>query len=179
MAVPGHAPERCHGARDGFLRYFHEVWDQSLPVAVKPCPIDAGAELTLTDADTLDRAMALARRVRELNPEAPFVVACEEGLSEIRIERSVRHLVKSWAVILFTDPESDRELRCWGGSAGLEIPETLFKSLDQGGVAGVLTTRRGAGMVQAVTRGAETRRTTTAQAVFFALSSLLYGRLSV
>lgn len=155
----------------------------------------------MTDSDTLTAARDLVRLARQEQPETFFIVACEEGLSEIGVEdpsaggtsagrtsagRTVRHLVKSWAVVdMRSGGHPLSYVQSWGSSGGVQIPESVLGAVDEATVGSrprsppiFPSTRRGQGLVQAITGNIENRRSTAEQAVFYALCSLFYGRLS-
>ena len=145
----------------------------------------------MTDSDTLTAARDLVRLARQEQPETFFVVACEEGLSEIGVEdpsagRTIRHLVKSWAVIdMRSSGHPLSYVQSWGSSGGVQIPESVLGAVDEATIGSrprsppiFPSTRRGQGLVQAITGNIENRRSTAEQAVFYALCSLFYGRLS-
>ncbi len=216
VAVRGHAPEKSLGVRDGFLRYLHDVLQDAPPLTVRIHQVEGKPELPMTDSDSLTAARELVRLTRQEQPETFFVVACEEGLSEVVVEgpsagrtsagrtsagrtsagrtsagrtsagRTVRHLVKSWAVVdLQTGGQPSAYEQAWGCSGGVQIPDSVLGTVSDSPV-GFRTgpspvfpsTRRGQGLVQAITGNLENRRSTTGQAVFYALCSLFYGRLS-
>ena len=176
VATSGHAPEKCFGARDAFLRYAHEILDRdTLPVTVQPCIVEIPNELSYTDGDTLAGARQRVEAARAAHPGATFVVSAEEGLGEIGTGQESSHIVKTWAVVQVAGLDPSGPLEAWGCSGGLQIPTSLF---DHSSIAGTPTTRRGGGMVKSVTRGAESRRTHASTAIFLALCSLLFGRVA-
>ena len=198
VAVRGHSPEKSLGVRDGFLRYLHDVLEKDPPLTVRLLQLEGRPELPMTDSETLDAARDLVGIARQQEPGTLFIVACEEGLSEISAGRTsadrtsagrtsaghsdIRHVVQSWAVIDMLGSDEDAAPiyeQAWGSSGGVQIPDSVLHAAGRPGHPLVFpSTRRGRGMVQAITGNAENRRTTSSQAVFLALCSLLYPRFS-
>ena len=173
IAVAGQLPDRLLGVRDGFLRYFRERHPHVGPVRVVPHAQSDAVVTPIPLSD--DEILALARnRALELKTVTKtahaFYVAAETGLVTMRSCDQQRHFVRTWAVVLGLGEES------WGASGAVQLPESLIQGLDQEVIPFAIPgTRRGGGMMSSLTGGLETRRTSTALAIFYALSSLTYG----
>lgn len=175
VSVAGAAAPQLLGVRDGFLRYFRDTLGRQLSVAVVPQQVPvAPSGLPVSD----EEALALVRRrlgeiERRVGDEYDFVVASEGGLHAVEVDGRTRFFVRSWSAIRCPVGEA------FGGSGSIELPERLVSGLDSPGEPrSVLGTRRGGGMISALTAGAEDRRRATAEAVFHALSTLFYGLLA-
>ena len=174
VAVGGDLPDKLLGVRDGFLRYFRDGLEKSVPVAVVPRPQDeAHTPLPVSDADILTLARQRARQLDRLYGEAfAFHVGSEAGLLAFEADGQTHYFVRSWTVILGIGEET------WGSSGSVQLPDRLIDGLDQDDLPfAVPGTRRSGGMVSSLTGALETRRSTTALATFNALSTLMYGRL--
>lgn len=179
MAFAGTAPAQLLGVRDAFQRYFAEVAGRSVggavPVAVVPQPVEVmPAGLPVSDEEALARVRGrlddLAGRVVG---EYDFLVASDGGLHPIEIDGDLRFFIRCWAAVRCPLGEA-----C-GGSGSIQLPDGLVTGVDgPGGPGTVPGTRRGGGMISALTGGAEDRRRATAEAAFHALSTLFYGVLS-
>lgn len=175
MAVAGTAPAQLLGVRDGFHRYFVAVAGRPVPVAVVPQPVEvAPSGLPVSDEEVLARVRGRLDEVaRRVGGEYEFLVAGDGGLHPIEIDGGVRFFVRCWAVVRCPLGEA-----C-GASGSIQLPEGVVTGVDGSGVPGsVPGTRRGGGMISALTGGAEDRRAAVAEATFHALSTLFYGVLS-
>ncbi len=174
VAVGGDLPDKLLGVRDGFLRYFHDGLERSVPVSVMPQPQDeARTPLPVSDADILELARRRALELKRRHGAAfAFHVGSEAGLLLFEGDGQARHFVRNWTVVLGLDDEA------WGSSGSVQLPQRLIQGLDREDLPfAVPGTRRSGGMVSSLTGALETRRSATALATFHALSSLMYGRL--
>lgn len=174
VAVGGDLPDKLLGVRDGFLRYFHDGLERSVPVSVIPQPQDeARTPLPVTDADILSLARRRAVELSGLHGDAfAFCVGSEAGLLSFVAGGQTRYFVRSWTVVRGLGEET------WGSSGSVQLPERLIEGLEQEDLPfAVPGTRRSGGMVSSLTGALETRRSATALATFHAISTLMYGRL--
>ena len=174
VAVGGDLPDKLLGVRDGFLRYFRDGLEGSVPVAVVPQPQDeAHTPLPVSDTDILTLARRRAGELSRLHGDAfAFYVGSEAGLLLFEADGLRRYFVRSWTAVLGLGEE------VWGSSGSVQLPERLLEGLDHKDLPfAVPGTRRRGGMVSSLTGGVETRRSATALATFNAVSTLMYGRL--
>ncbi len=174
VAVAGSTPDELLGVREGLLRYVQRGLGSPVPVAVVPHERKAGASgLSLSDAETLERARAAAADLQErLGDAYHFYVASDGGLHELEIGGESRWFIRSWTVLLSTAGEA-----C-GSSGSIEIPRRLLQGMAREEIPwAVPGTRRRGGLIASLTGGLETRRSATATSTFHALSSLFYGIL--
>ncbi len=174
VAVGGDLPDKLLGVRDGFLRYFHDGRERTVPVSVVPKPQDeAQTPLPVSDHDILTLARRRALELDRLYGDAfVFHVGSEAGLLAFEADGQTRYFVRSWTVVLGIGEET------WGSSGSIQLPSELIEGLDRDDLPFVVPgTRRSGGMVSSLTRALETRRSATALATFNALSTMMYGRL--
>ena len=174
VAVGGDLPDKLLGVRDGFLRYFRDGLENSVPVSMVPQPQDeARTPLPVSDADILSLARRRAHQLVRLHGDAfAFYVGSEAGLLLFEADGQRRYFVRSWTTVLGLDEEA------WGSSGSVQLPERILEGLDQEDLPFAIPgTRRSGGMVSSLTGGLETRRSATALATLNALSTLMYGRL--
>lgn len=174
VAVGGDLPDKLLGVRDGFLRYFHDGLEQSVPVSVVPKPQDeAQTPLPVCDRDIAALARRRAGELERLYGDAfAFHVGTEAGLLTFEADGQTRYFVRSWSVVRGIGGET------WGSSGSVQLPNQLIEGLDREDLPFVIPgTRRSGGMVSSLTGALETRRSSTALATFNALSTLMYGRL--
>ena len=174
VAVSGDLPDKLLGVRDGFLRYFRDGLEKSIPVSVLPQPLDeARIPLPVSDADILALARHRAFELNRLYGDAfAFLVGSEAGLLAFEADGQTRYFVRNWTVVLGLGEET------WGSSGSVQLPERLIEGLGQEDLPfAVPGTRRSGGMVSSLTGALETRRSATALATFHAVSTLMYGRL--
>lgn len=175
VAVAGTAPAQLLGVRDGFHRYFDAVAGRAMAVAVVPQPVEVTPSgLPVSDEEALARVRSRLDEVaRRVGGEYDFVVASDGGLHPIEIDGGLRFFIRCWAAVRCPLGEA-----C-GASGSIQLPEGLVTGVDRsGGPGSVPGTRRGGGMISALTGGAEDRRAATSEATFHALSTLFYGVLS-
>ncbi|MEL7062058.1 MAG: DUF84 family protein [Acidobacteriota bacterium] len=171
VASSARLPDKMLGVRDGFRTYFHE--GLALPVEVSVSPrlrVDDDPILPMTDEEILGlaRRRAHAQATTRREEGIDFVVGSESGLVPTSVDDEHRHLVRTWTVVIGPGGHE-----AWGSGGALQIPQRLLDDTDAlGPIPG---TRRGGGMLQALTFGIVTRRTATALSTVHALSSLLYG----
>lgn len=175
VAVAGSGPAPLLGVRDGFQRYFQEVLDRPVPVAVVAQPVAiAPSGMPVSD----EEALTLARRrldeiEQRVGGEYDFLVSAEGGLHSVDLDGRPRFFVRSWAAVRCAVGEA-----C-GGSGSIQLPERLVEDLgDAAGPRVVPGTRRSGGLISALTSGAEDRRGAISEAAFHALSTLFYGVLA-
>ena len=174
VAVASSTPEKLLGVRDGFFRYFQEVLDRTVPVAVvSQHQAEPLRGLPASDAE----AMAVVRRqvdslAEQLGGVYHFYVASEGGLDAVEVGGRVHHFVRNWTVV--RAPIGD----AWGASGSVQLPDRLVDGLDGAQIPfSVPGTRRSGGMIASLTSGLENRRQATAQSTLNALSTLFYGFL--
>ncbi len=172
VAVGSTRSEILLGVREGFIRYFHGALDRPVPVAVVPQEVaDVPRGLASSDSEIIERCR---ERVRELEGRLgdayQFYVAVEEGIETLDLGDSVRHYVRSWAVI-----QGLGSLSC-GGSGSFEVPRQLFdESVARADSRRKLSgLRRHAGLVATLSGGLESRRSAAATAVFNAVAGLFF-----
>ena len=175
VAVGGDLPDKLLGVREGFLRYFHDGLEQSVPVSVSPRTQDEPrpTPLPLSDEEIVQMAQRRARKLEEEHPGLfTFYVGSEAGLATVRAGDQTRHLVRSWTVVRGLGDEA------WGSSGSVQLPQSLIQGLDDAELPfAVPGRRRSGGMVSSLTGGVETRKSATALATFHAISTLMYGLL--
>ncbi|MCP3962097.1 MAG: DUF84 family protein [bacterium] len=174
VAVGGDVPDKLLGVRDGFLRYFRDGLEKSVPVSVVPQTQDeALTPLPISDADILALARRRAGELSRLHGDSfAFYAGSEAGLLLFEADSQRRYFVRTWTTIVGLGEEA------WGSSGSVQLPERLLEGLDHEDLPfAVPGTRRRGGMVSSLTGGVETRRGATALATFNAVSTLMYGRL--
>lgn len=172
--MAGNNPETLLGVRDAFLRYFHDGHDKIVPVsvvaqAVEPPPIG----LPVSDEETLALAKSYVREMEErLGELYHFYLAAEGGIQALEVDGSLRYFIRNWAVVRTPLGEA------WGSSGSVQLPDRLIAGLDSAQIPFAIPgTRRGGGMIRALTGGLETRRKAVATSTLHAISSLFYGVL--
>lgn len=174
VAVATANPDVLLGVRDGFLRYFHDGLERPVSVAVVAQPREEEyGGLRLTDEEVLAHARRRACDLRErLGDTYHFYVGSEAGIHPVEVDGNVRYFVRSWVVLLGLGDEAH------GASGSVELPQRLVAGLETSELGfAVPGTRRGGGMIKALTGGLETRRSAVAVASLHALATLLYGVL--
>lgn len=172
VAVAGNLPDKLLGVRDGFMRYFQERTAHVGPVRVVPHPLDESrVPLPLDDLEILGLARQRALELKEAaGAESDFCVASETGLLAVRLGEETRQLVRTWTVVFGLGDEA------WASSGSIQLPERVIRGLDDAQIPlSIPGTRRRGGMVSSLTGGLESRRTSTALATFYAVSTLTYG----
>lgn len=174
VAVAGSTPAQLFGVRDGFHRYFGEVAGRPVPMAVVPQPAEVSPSgLPVSDEEALARVRSRLGEVdRRVGNQYDFVVASDGGLHPIEVDEGLRFFIRCWAAVRCPLGEA-----C-GASGSIQLPDGLVTGVDGPEGPGALGTRRGGGMISALTGGVEDRRRATAEATFHALSTLFYGVLS-
>lgn len=173
-AVVDSNPEKLLGVRDGMLRYFREALRRDVPVAVVPQSTDEPpVGLPISDAEILSLARQRVDQIAErLGDEYHFYTASEGGVQAIELDGRTRWFLRAWTVVRSPVGEA-----C-GGSGAVELPERLVAGLAEEQIPfAVPGTRRGGGIMSALTGGLENRRRATALATTNALSTLFYGIL--
>lgn len=162
--------------REGFVRYFHQGLGRETAVAVvaheaSQPPLGVAA----SGAEMVERCQQRAAELEQrLDQDYQFYVAVDEGLETLSLESGGRHLVRTWAVVRGLGGTS-----C-GGSGSFELPARLLSE----GMTGADGRRKMAGMrrrralVEALSGGLESRRSSAAEAVFNALAALFYDAYS-
>jgi len=162
--------------REGFVRYFHQGLGRETAVAVvahqaSQPPLGVAS----SGGETVERCQQRAAELEQrLERDYQFYVAVDEGLETLSVENSARHLVRTWAVVHGLGTTS-----C-GGSGSFELPTRLLRE----GITGADGRRKTAGMrrrtalVEALSSGLESRRSSAAEAVFNALAALFYDTYS-
>lgn len=174
IAVAGNNPETLLGVRDAFLRYFHDGHDKIVSVAVVPQAMETPAiGLPVSDEETLALAKGYVREMEErLGSSYQFYIAAEGGIQEVMVEGSPRYFIRNWAVVHSALGEA------WGSSGSVQLPDRLIAGLDSAQIPFAIPgTRRGGGMIRALTGGLETRRKAVSTSTLHALSTLFYGVL--
>ncbi len=174
VAVSGDLPDKLLGVRDGFLRYFRDGLEKSVPVSVKPQPLDdARTPLPVSDADILSLARERALELKRLHGDAfAFLVGSEAGVLAFEADGQTHYFVRNWTVVLGLGEET------WGSSGSVQLPERIIRGVEREDLPFAFPgTRRSGGMVSSLTGAVETRRSAAALATFHAVSTLMYGRL--
>jgi non-canonical (house-cleaning) NTP pyrophosphatase len=174
VAVASSHADKLFGVRDGFLRFFEHRLGRAVPVLVMPQsdqPEPSG--LPLTEEETLglarQRALGLEERLRN---HYHFFVGTEGGLHTVEIEGRVRYFIRNWTYMVGPFGEAS------GGSSSVQLPMSLVEGLGDQEIPSVVpATRRQGGMVQSLTGGLESRRSTVSASTRNALSTLFYGLL--
>ncbi|HEY4572822.1 MAG TPA: DUF84 family protein [Thermoanaerobaculia bacterium] len=174
VAVAGQASDKLLGARDGFLRFFHDGLDRTVSVAVVPQPVqEEPVGLLVTDEVVVREARRKAMEMEErLRGTYHFYIASEGGIEALDVDGHPRYFVRNWTVVRSPLGES------WGSSGAIQLPERLVAGLDSAQIPfAVPGTRRAGGITSSLTGGLETRRKNIALSTFHALSTLFYGVL--
>jgi non-canonical (house-cleaning) NTP pyrophosphatase len=174
IAVASSAAHKLLGTRDGFLQYFREGLHRSVSIALVPHgehEVDGCLPLSDEEAIAAARQEALGLE-QELGESYHFYVGNEGGLHTVELDGQVHYFVRCWTVIRCAVGEA------WGGSGSVQIPDRLIAGLDNHQVPLVIPGRRRAGgMVESLTGGLESRRSSVASATVHALSTLFFGML--
>jgi hypothetical protein len=174
VAVAGQASDRLLGARDGFLRFFHDGLDRTVSVVVVPQPVEEEpVGLLVTDEEVVREARKKALTLEEkLRDTYHFYVASEAGVEALDVDGHIRYFIRNWTVM--RSPLGE----CWGSSGAIQLPDRLVAGLDSAQIPfAVPGTRRSGGITSSLTGGLETRRKNIALSTFHALSTLFYGVL--
>lgn len=176
VAVAAFRSDVLLGVREGFVRYFHQVLERPVPVAVVPQEFDEAPHgLAPTDREMIARCSARAKGLESRLEDAyQFYLGVEEGLERVKIDGEPRHFVRTWAVVRGLGAEAR------GASGSFEVPP---KMLDDGfaepdGRRTLAGLRRGQGLVAALSGGLESRRSAVTVAVFNAIASLFFDLYS-
>jgi non-canonical (house-cleaning) NTP pyrophosphatase len=174
VAVAGQASDKLLGARDGFLRFFHDGLDRTVSVVVVPQPVEEEpVGLLVTDEEVVREARRKAVEMEErLGGAYHFYIASEGGIEALDVDNQPRYFVRNWTVVRSPLGES------WGSSGAIQLPDRLVAGLDSAQIPfAVPGTRRAGGITSSLTGGLETRRKNIALSTFHALSTLFYGVL--
>ncbi len=173
VSVANQASPKLLGVRDAFRRYFAQGMDWQSPIAIVPQPeLDRPGLLPMEDAGAILLATeAVDRLDGYMGEHYDFLVAVEEGLTQIEIKGEKRAFVQSWAVVRCAIGEA------WGGSGALQLPREFIEEDADGHPQFSPNRRRNGGMVASLTGGLETKRSASAIATLHALSTLFHGRL--
>jgi non-canonical (house-cleaning) NTP pyrophosphatase len=174
VAVAGNNPETLLGIRDAFLRYFHDGLDKIVSVAVVPQPVEPPPiGLPVSDEETLGLARTYVREMEErLGDTYQFYMAAEGGIQALEVDGSLRYFIRNWAVVRTPLGEA------WGSSGSVQLPDRLIAGLDSAQIPFAIPgTRRGGGMIRALTGGLETRRKAVSTSTLHAISTLFFGVL--
>ncbi len=172
--MAGQASDRLLGARDGFLRFFHDGLDRTVSVVVVPQPVtEEPVGLLVTDEEVVREARRKALALEEkLRDTYHFYVASEAGVEALDVDGHPRYFIRNWTVMRSPLGES------WGSSGAIQLPDRLVAGLDSAQIPfAVPGTRRSGGITSSLTGGLETRRKNIALSTFHALSTLFYGVL--
>ena len=175
IAVAGNNSETLLGVRDAFLRFFHDGMDKVVSVAVVPQEVQPPPiGLPVSDEETLALARSYVKEMEErLGQTYTFYMAAEGGIQALEVDGSLRYFIRNWAVLRSPLGES------WGSSGSVQLPDRLIAGLDRAQIPFAIPgTRRGGGMIRALTSGLETRRKAVATSSLHAISTLFYGVLS-
>lgn len=174
IAVAGTNSETLLGVRDAFLRFFHDGMDKVVSVVVVPHEVQPPPiGLPVSDEETLGLARSYIKEMRErLGDSYTFYMAAEGGIQALEVDGSLRYFIRNWAVL--SSPLGE----AWGSSGSVQLPDRVIAGLDSAQIPFAIPgTRRGGGMIRALTGGLETRRKAVATSSLHALSSLFYGVL--
>lgn len=174
VAVAGNNSETLLGIRDGFLRFFHDGLDKTVPVVVVPQNVEP-PPIGLPVSD--EEVIGLARRYldelqQRLGDTYQFYMASEGGLHSLEVDGRIHHFIRNWTVVRSPLGEA------LGSSGSVQLPERLISGLDSAQIPFAIPgTRKGGGMIRSLTGGLETRRRTVASSALNAISTLFYGVL--
>jgi non-canonical (house-cleaning) NTP pyrophosphatase len=174
VAVAGQASDKLLGARDAFLRFFHDGLDRTVSVVVVPQPVEEEpVGLLVTDEEVVREARKKAVQMEErLRDTYHFYIASEGGIEALDVNGHPRYFIRNWTVVRSPLGES------WGSSGAIQLPDRLVAGLDSAQIPfAVPGTRRAGGITSSLTGGLETRRKNIALSTFHALSTLFYGVL--
>lgn len=174
VAVAGNNSETLLGVRDALLHFFHDGLEKVVsvvvvPQAVEPPPIG----LPVSDEETVELARTSVREMeKRLGDAYQFYMAAEGGIQALEVDGSIRYFIRNWAVV--SSPLGE----AWGSSGSVQLPERVIAGLDSAQIPFAIPgTRRGGGMIRALTGGLETRRKAVATSSLHAIASLFYGVL--
>src|SRR5215210_5566014 len=174
IAVAGTNSETLLGIRDAFLRFFHDGLDKTVSVAVvaqavEPPPIG----LPVSDEETLALARSYVDGMEaRLGDTYHFYMAAEGGIHSLEVGGRTCYFIRNWAVVRSPLGEA------WGSSGSVQLPDRLIAGLDSAQIPFAIPgTRRGGGMIRALTGGLETRRKAVSTSTLHAISTLFYGVL--
>ena len=174
IAVAGNNSETLLGVRDAFLRFFHDGMDKTVSVVVVPHEVQPPPiGLPVSDEETLALARGYVTEMAErLGNTYTFYMAAEGGIQALEIDGSLRYFIRNWAVLRSPLGEA------WGSSGSVQLPDRVISGLDSAQIPFAIPgTRRGGGMIRALTGGLETRRKAVATSSLHAISTLFYGVL--
>lgn len=172
--MAGSNSETLLGIRDAFLRFFHDGLDKTVSVAVVPQTVEPPPiGLPITDEETLSLARSYVKKMEErLGDSYQFYMAAEGGVHSLEVDGRTCYFVRNWAVVRSPLGEA------WGSSGSVQLPERMIAGLDSAQIPFAIPgTRRGGGMIRALTGGLETRRKAIATSSLHAISTLFYGVL--
>jgi non-canonical (house-cleaning) NTP pyrophosphatase len=172
IAVGSAASHKLLGARDGFLRYFHEGVQRPVAVVIVPhAEVEVVGCLPISDEEAIAAARQEAKALEDqLGSAYHFYVGSEGGLHSLEIDGKTHYFARTWTVIRAPVGEA------WGGSGSIQLPERVVDGLsDEMVPVSIPGTRRSGGMIASLTGGMETRRSAVAMATMNALSTLFYG----
>ncbi|HET9228724.1 MAG TPA: DUF84 family protein [Thermoanaerobaculia bacterium] len=175
IAVAGNNSETLLGVRDAFLRFFQDGMDKVVSVVVVPHEVQPPPiGLPVSDEETLALARGYVMEMAErLGNTYTFYVAAEGGIQALEIDGNMRYFIRNWAVLRSPLGEA------WGSSGSVQLPDRVIAGLDSAQIPFAIPgTRRGGGMIRALTGGLETRRKAVATSSLHAISTLFYGVLA-
>lgn len=174
VAVAGNNSETLLGIRDGFLRFFHDGHDKTVPVVVvaqnvEPAPIG----LPVSDEEVIRLLRRYLDEMQErLGDNYQFYMASEGGIHPVEVDGRVHYFVRNWTMVRSPLGEA------LGSSGAVQLPDRLIAGLDSAQIPFAIPgTRRGGGMIRSLTGGLETRRRTVATSTLNAISTLFYGTM--
>jgi len=174
IAVAGNNSETLLGVRDAFQRFFHDGMDKVVSVVVVPQEVQPPPiGLPVSDDETLALARGYVKELEErLGNSYNFYMAAEGGIQALEIDGNLRYFIRNWAVLRSPLGEA------WGSSGSVQLPDRVIAGLDSAQIPFAIPgTRRGGGMIRALTGGLETRRKAVATSSLHAISTLFYGVL--
>lgn len=147
------------GIRDGVRQFLQASFGTryvDIPIAIVPHESSiAPSGLAVTDSSTLALARSRTEEIAsDLHGQYQFFVGVDAGLHSLSIDGDQICFVRCWAAVRSQKKET------WGASGSLQIPATAEPAK-----------RREGGLLKALTRGGETRRSAVKLAVFHAFSS--------
>lgn len=172
IAVASSAAHKLLGTRDGFLHYFREGLHRPVSIALVPHgEMEVDGCLPLSDEEAIAAARKEALDLeRELEDAYHFYVGNEGGIHTVDLDGQVHYFVRCWTVIRCAVGEA------WGGSGSVQLPDRLISGLDDRQMhLAIPGRRRAGGMVESLTGGLESRRSSVASATVHALSTLFFG----
>jgi non-canonical (house-cleaning) NTP pyrophosphatase len=175
VCVLADGPDALLGVRDAFKRFFRDHLGKPLPVAVVPQEpaIPRKPGLALSDEEAIARARLAALELEErVTGLYHFYLAVEGCLHGLDIDGSRRYFTRSWAALRGVAGES------YGASGSMQLPASLVAGLTAEEIAiSAPRSRRGGGMIAALTGGLETRRSAIVECTLHALATQFHGVL--